>query len=133
MDIESALAAIQTQPTMPNVLETVKQDWQTRPSHDGDFERRFYGLLDYVWHRSTCNDQELLALYAQAADLRVWGCPVFATDEEVLSFHPDVAAGDAFLTEVWTELEWDGASPVSAPATAIPANAGRRRNVSAWF
>jgi len=133
MDIESALAIIQAQPTMPNVLQTMRQVWQTRPGNDGDFERRFHELLHHVWHRSTCNDQELLALYAQAADLRVWGCPVFATDEEVLSFHPDVAAGDAFLTEVWTELEWDGASPVSAPATAIPANTGRRRNVSAWF
>ncbi|MFL5287304.1 MAG: hypothetical protein ACJ8AW_41610 [Rhodopila sp.] len=133
MDIESALAAIQTQPTMPNVLETVKQVWQTRPSHDGDFERRFYGLLDYVWHRSTCNDPELLALYAQAADLRVWGCPVFATDEEVLSFHPHAASSDAFLTETWTELEWDGGSPVSVSPMTSLADAGKRRNVSAWF
>ena len=120
MDIESALAVIQAQPTMPIVLETMKQVWHRRPDNDRDFERRFHGLLDDVWHRSTCNDPELLVLYAQAADRRIWGRPVFATDEEVLSFHPDAASGDAFLTETWTELEWDGGSPAVTAAMPAP-------------
>jgi hypothetical protein len=133
MDIESALAVIQAQPTMPNVLQTMRQVWRARSDNDGDFERRFHELLRDVWYRSTCNDPELLALYARAADVQVWGYPVFATNEEVLSFHPDAADGDAFLTEIWTELEWDGVRPVSAPATATLADVGKRRNVSAWF
>jgi|1186.fasta_scaffold1188633_1 hypothetical protein len=108
MNIEAALTAIRQQPTIPNVQETVQLVWRARPGEERDFERHFRGLLSEVWHLSTCRDAELLALYAKAADLRAWGQPLFATDEEVLSFHPDALQDQPFLTETWTEIEWDG-------------------------
>ena len=117
MQIEAALAAIRRQPTLPNVMDIVQRVWWTRFGNDADFDR----FLSEVWHLATCGDAELLALYAQAAGSRQWGQPVFATDEDVLSFHPCTVPDQQFLIETWTEIEWDGGSPGAVAAVAMPA------------
>ncbi|PPQ37896.1 hypothetical protein [Rhodopila globiformis] len=119
MQTEAALAAIRRQPTLPNVLGVVQRVWSTRFGNDADFGR----FLSEVWRLSTCGDAELLALYAQAAGFRHWGQPVFATDEDVLSFHPYAVPDQQFLAETWTEIEWDGGSPATV---AMPAPGTRQ-------
>jgi len=121
MQIEAALAAIRRQPTLTNVLDTVQRVWRTRFGNDADFDRSFNRFLFEVWRLSTCGDAELLALYAQAAGFRQWGQPVFATDDDVLSFHPYTVPDQQFLIETWTEIEWDGGSPSAAAPVAVPA------------
>jgi hypothetical protein len=121
MSIEAALAAIRQQPTLPNVLDAVQRVWRTRFGNDADFDRSFNRFLSKVWRLSTCGDPELLALYAQAAGVRHWGQPVFATDEDVLSFHPYAVPDQQFRMETWTEIEWDGGSPAAVAAVAMPA------------
>src|SRR5689334_18150071 len=120
MQIEAALAAIRRQPALPNVLEIVQRVWWTRFGNDVDFERRFGFFLSEVWRLSNCGDAELLALYAQAAGYRHWGQPVFATDEDVLSFHPYAVPDQQFLIETWTEIEWDGGSPGAVAPMPAP-------------
>jgi hypothetical protein len=120
MQIEAALAAIRRQPTLPNVLDTVHRVWRARFGNDADFDRRFNRFLSEVWCLSTCGDAELLALYTQAAGSRHWGLPVFATDEDVLSFHPYTVPDQQFLTETWTEIEWDGGRPGAVAAATMP-------------
>ena len=89
---------------MPNISKTVEQVWRAREQDDKDFERHFCALLSDVWRLSPCPDPELLTLYTEAAISKEWGEPVFATEEEVLSFNRKCKK---FLTETWTELEWD--------------------------
>jgi len=126
MQIEAALAAIRRQPTLPNVLDIVRRVWRTRFGNDADFDRSFNRFLSEVWGLSICGDAELLTLYAQAAGFRHWGQPVFATDEDVVSFHPYTVPDQQFLIETWTEIEWDGGSPAAVMPVAMPALGARQ-------